>query len=77
MMDIEQSNDALARAISLVGSQEVFAKRMNVKQQTVSKWLKRGLVPAERIVDAELATEGKIPRQEFRPFLYTPTGHNQ
>lgn len=66
-----QKNDALARAIEMVGNQEIFAQRAGVSQVAVSKWLKKGYVPAERVVEAERATDGRITRQEFRPDLFS------
>jgi predicted transcriptional regulator len=39
----------LKQAIQLAGTQQEFALRMNVTQQAVSKWLKKGL-PNKRVV---------------------------
>lgn len=74
MLGNEQKNSVLAKAIELVGSQELFAQRVDVTQQAVSKWLKKGKVPAEYAVLAEHATDGRISRQKFRPDLY-PQDH--
>jgi DNA-binding transcriptional regulator YdaS (Cro superfamily) len=70
-MKRKQQKDALARAIEMAGSQELFALRVGVSQQSVSLWVKNGKVPAERVVDAEDATGGKITRRQFRPDLFT------
>ena len=69
-METRQRNSVIAKAIELVGSQELFAQRMGVTQQAVSYWRKKGTVPAEYAVLAEQATDGRISRQKFRPDLY-------
>jgi DNA-binding transcriptional regulator YdaS (Cro superfamily) len=65
-----QKDSVLAQAIAKVGSQELFAARIGVSQQAVSKMLRRGVIPAEYVVLAEQATDGEITRQELRPDLF-------
>lgn len=77
MLENEHENSALAQAIEMVGSQDLFAQRVGVTQQAVSKWLKNGKIPAERVVLAEQATAGKITRQKLRPDLYRSKDHTQ
>ena len=75
-MDAEQkiiAKRALEEAISQAGNQSKFAAAMGVKQQSVSLWEQNGFVPAERVVDAEEATEAtgrRIARHKFRPDIF-------
>jgi DNA-binding transcriptional regulator YdaS (Cro superfamily) len=72
-MDAKQrkiAKQALKEAVSLVGSQEELAKRLGVKQQHVSYWLKNNGLPAEKVAQAEQAVDRKITRQQFRPDIF-------
>lgn len=67
----EKSISSLLRAIEIVGSQKKLSKIIGIGQQSISKWLiilKR--VPAERVLDIEKATHGKVTRYDLRPDLY-------
>lgn len=59
--------DALNRAIVIVGSQKALADKTGVVQSAVANWLRRGNVPAEYCLAIEIATEGKVTRQQLRP----------
>lgn len=73
-MEAGITDTPISRAINLVGSQEAFAQRVGVSQQAVSKWLKKGSIPAEKVVLAEQAVEGAITRHEFRPDIFAKVG---
>lgn len=48
-----------------------FAERLGVTQGAVSHWINgRVRVPAERVLDIERATGGKVSRHDLRPDLY-------
>ena len=52
-------------------SQEEFATKLGVTQGLVWQWLEgRTRITAERAVEIEAATGGKVTRHELRPDLY-------
>jgi DNA-binding transcriptional regulator YdaS (Cro superfamily) len=55
-------------AINAAGGQVSLAQRVGVRQQSISDWLKRARIPAERVLAVERATG--ISRHELRPDLY-------
>jgi DNA-binding transcriptional regulator YdaS (Cro superfamily) len=55
------------KAIEIVGSQTELAKRCNVWQQTVSKWLHKGYVPFESVDKVVIAIDGKMTAEELCP----------
>lgn len=60
---------ALERAIEHVGGLTALANAIKTTPQVVVNWRKRG-VPAERVIDIEVATRGEVSRHELRPDLY-------
>jgi len=72
---IEQSehaagNTALLRVLEACGgNQSELARRCNVKQPHVWKWLKSGRVPTERVHSVARASGGKVKPHELRPDL--------
>lgn len=64
--------NALERAIATAPSLSEFALRLGVSPQVVAMWKKRDRVPAERVLDVERVTEGKVTRSELRPDIYPP-----
>lgn len=63
---------ALAKAITLFGTQAQLAKSLGVSAMAVSKWIKRDNVPPHRALQIEQATHGAIHRSELRPDLWEP-----
>jgi DNA-binding transcriptional regulator YdaS (Cro superfamily) len=64
-------NDALPRAVELVGGQSALARSVGVSQATVWYWLnKMPHAPAEFVVAIEAATAGKVTRSDLRPDLF-------
>jgi DNA-binding transcriptional regulator YdaS (Cro superfamily) len=51
-------------------TQAEFASRLDVTQGRVWQWLNGDRVPAERVLEIERATEGKVSRHDLRPDLY-------
>ena len=51
-------------------TQQEFAALVGVTQGRVSHWLNGEKVPAERCVQIEVATGGKITRSELRPDIF-------
>lgn len=51
-------------------TQQEFADMVGVTQGRVSHWLNGEKVPAERCVQIELATGGKVTRNELRPDVF-------
>ena len=60
----------LRKAIKITGSQASLASAIGTTQQTVSNWLKSGLVSAKFVLPIEVATNGEVTRHELRPDLY-------
>lgn len=72
------SNEALKRAVEVVGSQAKLGEMIGVPQQKISYWLtvaKNGTA-AEFVLAIEGATGGTVTRHELRPDLY-PKETNQ
>lgn len=62
--------EALQRALEACGgNQSELARRCNVKQPHVWKWIKAGRVPTERVHAVAKASEGKVLPHELRPDL--------
>ncbi len=68
-------HSALLKAIELAGGkQESLAKLCGVRQQNVSKWLRReDGVPLKRVIDIEKALNGAITRHQLRPDFFLKT----
>jgi len=62
--------DALRRAIAACGSQAELARRVGVKNPSVSEWLKGGQVPPERVIEVYRASAGAATPHQLRPDLY-------
>ena len=58
------------KAVKVLGSQAALARELNLSAMAVSKWVKKGHPPAERVVDIEAACNGEVTRAELRPDLY-------
>lgn len=63
-------SNPIQKAAAIVGSQSALARILQVTPQAVQHWCAKGFVPAERVVEIERATSGKVTRQELRPDLY-------
>lgn len=55
---------------ALKGNQSELARKIGVTPQAVQQWSKSGKVPAERVLDIEAATDGKVTRHDLRPDIY-------
>jgi DNA-binding transcriptional regulator YdaS (Cro superfamily) len=60
-------SNPVEKLIKIVGTQAELAKKCNVKQQSVYKWLKKGKVPADRVPLAVAASGGKMTPDELCP----------
>jgi DNA-binding transcriptional regulator YdaS (Cro superfamily) len=60
-------NNPVQKAIDIVGSQIELARRCNVWQQTISKWLYKGHVPFKSVEKVVIATNGKVTAAELCP----------
>jgi DNA-binding transcriptional regulator YdaS (Cro superfamily) len=60
-------DNPVQRAVKIVGSQAELARRCDVKQQSVWKWLKKGLVPAARVASVVKAVKGELSPEELCP----------
>lgn len=57
----------VAAAIDAAGGVAKLASLISVSSQAISQWTR---VPAERVLEIERATGGKISRHDMRPDLY-------
>jgi DNA-binding transcriptional regulator YdaS (Cro superfamily) len=58
----------ITTAASILGSQELLARCLGVKQPTISEWARQERpIPIERCVDIERATGRKVMRWHLRP----------
>lgn len=62
--------NALDKAIEEAGSAAELARRLNVIPSVIGNWRMREQVPAERCIDVENATKGKVTRYELRPDVF-------
>ena len=69
-MDNQASREALERVVEIVGSQSMLARFVGVRQQAVSQWVRRGVVPAARCRAVSEATNGIVSVAELRPDLF-------
>ena len=66
-------NDALDRAIQIIGSQKALADLLQIKPPSISEWIRRGSVPANRCRVIEAATQGRVTVYELRPDVFGAT----
>lgn len=57
----------IERAIAVAGSQTALADALGVTQQTVSNWLKGGVIRPEHCSAIERFTAGAVTRRDLRP----------
>lgn len=55
------------------GGLQPLAATLGVRYQAIQAWLRRGRLPAERVLAVERATG--VPRTELRPDLYPRENH--
>ena len=69
-MAVRVRKNSVQKAADLVGSQSKLAVKLGITAQAVQQWVEKGQPPAERVLDIERATDGKITRHQLRPDLY-------
>lgn len=62
------SVEALKQAIQQAGGQTDLARAIGSTQGHVSQWLRRGKVPADKVLKIERATG--VPRERLRPDIF-------
>lgn len=60
----------LYQAVEICGGISLLANRMNEKSNTISMWLQRGNIPAEKVIAVAKATEYQITPNKLRSDLY-------
>lgn len=65
----ETINDAIRRAIALMGGPAAAAAKLKIVQQNFHNWITREntKVPTEHCVAIELETGGAVTRKQLRP----------
>ena len=67
------SIDALKKAIAIVGGPSALARELGYPwPSTVTNWIGRDGVPAERCLDVERITAGAVTRYDLRPDVFGP-----
>jgi DNA-binding transcriptional regulator YdaS (Cro superfamily) len=68
----EAKHPHVARAVQIVGKQEILAARLRCAQQTVSKMLNYEIpISAEHAIAIDRATAGRVPKELLRPDLFS------
>ena len=67
-MPVIEMDKGLEAAIKAAGGMRPLARLLGINYQSIQQWIKDGRVPAERIVQIEIATG--VPREKLRPDLY-------
>lgn len=57
------------KIVYICGSQNALANKLGITRGAVTSWKKTG-IPAERCIQIEKMTGGKITRQEMRPDMF-------
>lgn len=70
VMARKPEKNPIERACIAAGSQSRLAELVGVTPQAVSKWLRTGSVPAERVLAVEAASAGAVSRYDLRPDIY-------
>ena len=74
-MDLELTRAAINRAVKAVGNQTRLVHALGLSgQPNVTKWLKRGLMPAKWVLKTEALTG--VSRHDLRPDIY-PIENNE
>lgn len=59
------------KAVKKIGSQSDFAQKLpRGKPVTVAKWISRGRVPPERVIEVCAAVKFSVTPHEIRPDIY-------
>lgn len=61
---------AIQKACELVGGQSKLAFALGITPQAIHQLVVKGHVPAERVLEIEKATGGRVTRHQLRPDLY-------
>tara|TARA_R110000765_G_C18753658_1_gene588205 strand:+ start:589 stop:786 length:198 start_codon:yes stop_codon:yes gene_type:complete len=62
--------DIIKKAVKAAGNMSKLARACGVTPQAVRKWVVRGQIPAEQVLNVEKATEMRVTRYELRPDIY-------
>ena len=65
--------NTIEKAIEAAGAAYALSRRIGISRQAVEQWA-MSRVPAERVLELERATEGKVTRHELRPDIYPAEG---
>lgn len=66
----DTNTEAVARAVTIMGSQARLAQACGVSQAAVWKWLRGQPPKGEHAVAIEVATGGQVRREAVRPDLF-------
>jgi len=68
MKQEDDIHNPIHEAVQIAGGQTALAKIVGVKQPTIFKWLKRGVIPPRKVLAVEKATG--VSRHKLNPFIY-------
>lgn len=67
----ECTNEALSRAVEMMGGTCALARLMDIVPSSVSHWVRgRHLMTPQRAIQIEEITKGKVKREELRPDIF-------
>jgi DNA-binding transcriptional regulator YdaS (Cro superfamily) len=53
-----------------MGGRAALARALGLTPTAVEKWSRLSRIPAERVLDIERVTQGRVSRYDLRPDLY-------
>lgn len=60
----------ISKVIKSLGGQSEIARKLGIKQTSVFGWIRRGNIPAARVLQIEKLSNGNFTRHQLRPDLY-------
>ncbi len=62
--------EAIKRAVEIAGGAASLARKLGISRVSVHEWVKRGRIPATRVIAVETAVNAEVTRHDLRPDLY-------
>ena len=67
---MENTKLSISNATEMLGGMSALASLCEVTPQAVFKWVKKNKAPADRCIQIEKATNGKVTRYDLRPDVF-------
>jgi DNA-binding transcriptional regulator YdaS (Cro superfamily) len=69
-IEMENTNLSISNAVEIVGGKSALATLCGVTPQAVFKWVDKNKAPADRCIQIEKLTKGKVTRYDLRPDVF-------